>query len=124
MVAGRLKVALLAGASLFALPSEHENFGIAALEAVAAGAPVLLSPHVDLAPDLVKAGLGDAVPLEVSAWRDRLAACLTDRSVLARDPDFAREWVRERYSWKTIAAELDVQYTAVLGSLTGGEPGA
>src|SRR5207245_24431 len=47
-VTGRAKIALLAAARLFALPSEHENFGNAALEALAAGTPVLLSPHVDL----------------------------------------------------------------------------
>ena len=44
LVTGNEKVLLLAGASLFALPSEHENFGIAPLEALAAGTPVLLSP--------------------------------------------------------------------------------
>lgn len=90
-VAGPAKAALLAGARLFALASAHENFGIAALEALAAGTPVLLSPHVDLARDVVKAKLGDVLPLEVSVWRDWLATFLSERE--AASGEAGRAWV-------------------------------
>src|SRR5205823_213207 len=95
MVAGEAKVALLAGARLFALPSEHENFGIAALEALAAGTPVLLSPHVDLAGAVVAADLGCMALLTGEAWRERLASVLAKTAEAAEVTRRARQWVAE-----------------------------
>lgn len=53
-VSGEKKVNLLSQATLVVLPSLHENFGVAVLEAVEAGVPVLVSPEVQLA-DFVRA---------------------------------------------------------------------
>ncbi len=106
-VAGADKSDLLAGAVLFALPSEHENFGIAALEALAAGTAVLLSPHVDLADAVVNAGLGTVLPLAAGVWRDRLRE-LADTSPEAAAA--ARQWARQHYSWNALAARLQQHY--------------
>src|SRR4029453_13858750 len=46
------------GASLMAMPSYQENFGISLIEAMAYGVPVLVSPQVNLAPEIVKTGAG------------------------------------------------------------------
>jgi glycosyltransferase involved in cell wall biosynthesis len=112
-VAGELKTALLTAAELFALPSEHENFGIAALESLAAGVPVLLSPHVDLAPAAAAAGFGAVAPLDAGAWKERLAALLGDSPLPAGDA--ARRWVRANYSWDVLAARLVERYEALRG---------
>jgi glycosyltransferase involved in cell wall biosynthesis len=113
MVGGADKANLLAAARLFVLPSEHENFGIAALEALAAGTPVLLSPHVDLAADATAAGFGAVAPLDVRTWAEQLSERL-------RQPEdeekrrATRAWVAEHYAWEKIAARLEAEYERVL----------
>jgi glycosyltransferase involved in cell wall biosynthesis len=114
LVTGREKALLLAGASLFALPSEHENFGIAALEALAAGTPVLLSPSVDLAEASVDAGVGYASTIDVTVWRERLASLLSDPARLAAAGVSAKRWAAEHYAWERIAGQLVSHYCSVL----------
>ena len=53
---------LYATASCFALLSHHENFGLAAAEAMAAGIPVVVSDQVGLAPDVLRFEAGIVVP--------------------------------------------------------------
>lgn len=109
-VSGRDKIALLAGAELFALPSEHENFGIAALEALAARTPVLLSPHVDLAAAAAEAGLGWIAPLSVSAWSEQLTSLLNGDDLPRRRDTMPWHWVEQHYSWTALAARLERHY--------------
>jgi glycosyltransferase involved in cell wall biosynthesis len=70
---------LLAGARLFAFPSEYEGFGLDPLEAMAAGCPVLTSDGGSL-PEVV----GDAAmvlpPSDRAAWADALVALWTDEA--------------------------------------------
>jgi glycosyltransferase involved in cell wall biosynthesis len=60
---GAAKSDALAEADIFVLPSYHENFGLAAAEALAAGLPVVLSDQVGIAHDVTKAGAGTVVPV-------------------------------------------------------------
>jgi glycosyltransferase involved in cell wall biosynthesis len=54
---------MLASASVLVLPSDHENFGLVAVEAVACGTPALVSREVAVGGMLVDAG--------AAAWIDR-----------------------------------------------------
>lgn len=57
------KKQLYATADCFALLSYHENFGLAAAEAMAVGVPVVVSDQVGLAPDVLMFKAGSVVPV-------------------------------------------------------------
>lgn len=56
MLRGAAKAGAFAACEAFILPSHQENFGIAAVEALAAAKPVLLAHPVNIAADLERAG--------------------------------------------------------------------
>lgn len=58
MLTGEDKWAALYGCSAFVLPSHQENFGIAVVEALACGKPVLISNQVNIWREIESAGCG------------------------------------------------------------------
>ena len=62
MLTGNLKWGALRSAGAFVLPSHQENFGIAVIEALAMGTPVLLSKKVNIWREIVDDGAGFAGP--------------------------------------------------------------
>ncbi len=123
LVTGREKAAILQQASLFALPSEHENFGIAALEALTFGTRVLLSPQVDLADAAVQSGLGHIAPLDVDEWRRNLAVLLAS-TVAPKTAEHGKQWCLQHFAWREIVQVLMQRYYWVLdGCPTSEAPG-
>ncbi|MEP6502061.1 MAG: glycosyltransferase [Betaproteobacteria bacterium] len=62
MLQGDLKWGALRAADVFALPSHQENFGIAVVEALATGLPVLISERVNIWREVVADDAGFAAP--------------------------------------------------------------
>jgi len=58
MVNGAMKWGMLRAAEVFLLPSHQENFGIAVAEALAAGAPALISNKVNIWREILADGAG------------------------------------------------------------------
>jgi glycosyltransferase involved in cell wall biosynthesis len=108
---GEKKAATLANAALLALPSQHENFGLCVMEALAAGVPVLISPNVDLAPEIAAAGAGWIS--DHSQFEDTLASALrspAERTIRGRR---GRE-LAKNYSWDRIAQQLRDLYVEII----------
>jgi glycosyltransferase involved in cell wall biosynthesis len=79
-VFGQEKWAAYRDADVFVLPSQNENFGNAAAEAVAAGTPVIITEKCGIAPLLAnEAGL--VVKHEVQDMADGLTRVLTDQEL-------------------------------------------
>jgi glycosyltransferase involved in cell wall biosynthesis len=102
-------------AAVFALPSVRETcygrriaiselLGLAVLEAMASGTPVVCS-RVGGLPEVVRDGeTGFLVePGDVGELRDRLALLLADRRLARRLGDNARQLVLERFTWERCA---------------------
>jgi glycosyltransferase involved in cell wall biosynthesis len=117
-VSGAAKAELYSAATLFALPSINENFGLTVLEALSAGTPVLSSPHVDLAADAAAAGLAETLPLDSSLWEERLARLPASEPAETEFASRARAWVAASYSWDRISARFIERYGWVLEGRT------
>jgi glycosyltransferase involved in cell wall biosynthesis len=108
-VAGADRVKLLRGASLFALPSYQENFGIAMVEALAAGVPVMVTPGVNLGGDIEAAGAGWVVSRDPSVWRHALLAVTSDDRERQARGTRARDYA-SRFRWSAVARSLAALY--------------
>ena len=109
-VEGERKEELLRGASLFALPSYRENFGLSALEAMAHGVPVLVTPQVNLAQGIEAAKAGWII--ERDNFGRGLDGLLKDEADLTKRGRAAYEFAK-RYSWEKTATELIKLYEEV-----------
>jgi glycosyltransferase involved in cell wall biosynthesis len=112
-VEGATKDLLLQGADLFALTSHSENFGIAVLEALAAGCPVLVTPGVALASFVQQQQLGYVAKLDVTAIAAALETYFQDPQPTKISRQQTRQLILERYSWEQIAAKLSNLYSGV-----------
>jgi glycosyltransferase involved in cell wall biosynthesis len=112
-VAGAAKAALLRSAGVFMLPSLQENFAIAVAEAMACGVPAIVSPAVNLAPDIEREGAGWVTPRDVRSLSGTIARACEDAAGRARRGAAARR-VAERFRWPVVARELGVMYDGVL----------
>jgi glycosyltransferase involved in cell wall biosynthesis len=104
-VDGAKKRALIQHASLFALTSLHENFGVSVLEALASGVPAILSAEVDLADPVREHAAGWVVQPTVEAIRTGLADAFSRPAERSARGAAARKLAR-RFAWPDIAAEL------------------
>jgi glycosyltransferase involved in cell wall biosynthesis len=112
-VHGDSKWDLIRSADLFVMPSYSENFGLAALEAMACGRPVVVTPDVGLARDISEAGAGLVVSNEPGVLGPALAQLLTAPEQRERMAEAART-AADRFSWKTIAAQMETVYTGCI----------
>jgi glycosyltransferase involved in cell wall biosynthesis len=123
-VDGAPKTDLLRRASLFALMSRHENFGISVVEAMARGVPVVVSREVQLAHWIEEAGAGWTVPLDPAAIDAALGAALSDAQARRRNGQAGLALAR-RWRWPIVAGQLTELYRqAAAGTVPGGEPRA
>jgi len=113
LVTGRDKDLLLQGSDLFVLPSFSENFGIAVAEALMAGLPVVITPGIQIAPEIADANAGFIVQGEVEPIADAIAQLLTSAQLRAKLGSNGQKLARSRYSWSTIAQNLASTYKTI-----------
>jgi len=115
-VSGYDKHLLLQGSDVFALPSYSENFGIAVAEAMAAQLPVIITPGVQIAPEIENAKAGLIIEGKQQHLTEAIAQLLQtpqDRQQLGKN---ALQLVRQHYSWRAIAQQLAEAYLKLINS--------
>jgi glycosyltransferase involved in cell wall biosynthesis len=109
-VEGDAKRALLQCARVFALTSQHENFGIAVLEALAAGLPVVISPEVQLSAFVSEHSLGVITEALPSRIAESIVGALDDRVLRERCRKQGPALVSQYFSPRAIGAPLLEMY--------------
>jgi glycosyltransferase involved in cell wall biosynthesis len=106
-------------ADVFVLPSQNENFGNTAAEAVACGTPVLVTDRCGIAP-LVDQRAGLVVPHDCAALQAGLARILDDPAVAARLRAGCKE-VADSLSWEGPLAQMENLYRELISERRGVE---
>jgi glycosyltransferase involved in cell wall biosynthesis len=118
MLTGDAKWGALSGAEAFLLPSHQENFGIAVVEALACGTPVLISDQVNVWREIVGDGAGLSEP-DTAAGTSRLLARWLGMDAKARlaMAAAARQCFQKRY-------EIGASARNLVSVLSGDPPSA
>jgi len=114
-VKGADKFEILLGADAFVLPSRSEGLPVAAIEAMGAGLPVVITPGCNL-PEVAEEGAGLVVPLEPEALAGALEEVFANPARAREMGMRGRRLVRERFAWEVIARQLLGIYS---GTTTG-----
>ncbi|NUQ19862.1 MAG: glycosyltransferase, partial [Gemmatimonadaceae bacterium] len=109
-VTGSEKARLLANADVFVLPSYHENFGVAVLEAIAAGLPAVVSPEVQLSGVVEENRLGAVVPRDARALASGIIGVLADAPLRERCASQGAAIARSLFTLDSVGAKLRDMY--------------
>lgn len=120
---GEERLAALARANVFVLPSYGEGFSVAILEALAAGCPVVITHGCNF-PEVADTGAGMVVNPEVKEVSEALGRVLDDAELARRMSGAAKDLIREKYDQELIAANFVCMYrTLCQGSDESVAPG-
>ena len=112
---GRDRLAALSAADVWALSSHTENFGIAVMEAMAAGCPVAISREVNLAEEVADANAGLVAEAEPRAFAAELLKLLGHPGRRRRLSRAGREFAA-RYDWSEVTPRLLDMYRMAMGA--------
>jgi len=105
MLQGPAKWGAFYGCEAFVLPSHQENFGIAVVEALACGKPVLISDKVNICQEIEAAGVGWVRPDTVQGTKALLEIWLDRRSSLP-DPELVKACYCQHFGVEQAASVL------------------
>lgn len=103
---GDERIAAFTAATVFALLSDFENFGLAVVEAMSAGCPVVVSDKVHLAPDLARADAAVCVGQDSRAAAKEIDRLLAHPEEAAQLGSRARDLVAQEFAPSAVARRL------------------
>jgi len=116
---GRDRIQALVDSTVVVLPSFHENFGIAAVEGMACGKPVLVSDHVDICEVVRDFNLGEVAPLSMEGMAGALGRIVMRQNEWSRIGERARIWAKENCDWVRISEIVFHAYEEILSKNQG-----
>jgi glycosyltransferase involved in cell wall biosynthesis len=117
---GPQKWSAMAAASVFVLPSYSENFGIAVVEAMAAGTPVVISDAVGIHREVADSRAGFVVPCAVEPLAEALQRVLAQPERGREMGRNGRRLVETAFSSAAVGPRLMDLYGELVGGPVGG----
>jgi glycosyltransferase involved in cell wall biosynthesis len=108
------KEALFNNAKLFILPSYSENFGIAVLEAMAAGCPVVVTSEVGVAEIVRESGSGVVINGNSAELGKGIKDLLLDSKQLKEMGEQGMRAVANKYTWAVVAGQMGEVYKKII----------
>lgn len=119
MLLGKDKLAALRDSDLFVLPSHSENFGIAVVEAMACGLPVVISNKVNIWREVAEAGAGIITNCDSHQVAEAILKLLDDRNSREEMGKRGKRLVEKKYTWPKIARQMIEVYKQILENHRG-----
>jgi glycosyltransferase involved in cell wall biosynthesis len=114
LLLGQDKLDALREAAMLVLPSYSENFGMAVIEALACGIPVVISDRVNIWAQVVESGAGLVTPCDATALAGAMLEMLRNPSRRREMGRKGRELVEREFTWDRLAQEVLDAYSGVL----------
>lgn len=116
------RVTALRDATIFCLPSDHENFGIAAIEAMAAGCPTLVSENVGIADAVCDWAAGEVVSRDPAKLGQAIDRWVGDPGLRERASRQARSRALVAFDWDRIAQRWLSHYDRIICKTLAEDP--
>ncbi len=113
LLTGEDKLAAMACADVFVLPSHSDVLGISVLEALAARLPVVITEGCEF-PEVAENGAGFVVEASDKPVAESISALLSDPDLRARMGENGRKLVTEHYTWQATASKIADLYRSLI----------
>jgi len=114
MLSGGEKLAVLRDSDVFVLPSYSENFGIAVVEAMTCGLPVVISNKVNIWREVAGVKAGIITDCDSHRVAEAIVRLLDNRSLRVEMGKRGKKLVEEKYSWPELAKQIIEVYERIL----------
>ena len=108
---GRERLEAMRDAAVFCLPSRQEGFSMGITEALACGAPCVVTRNCNF-PEVTSERLGRETEYDADSIADGLFAVFSDPAEARAMGERGRALVLSRYTWPRIVQEMDALYRA------------
>lgn len=114
MLLGEDMLSALVDAEAFVLPSYSENFGMAVVEAMSCGTPVVISDNVGIYREVRENNAGIVVQANPDSVYSGIKTLLDDRKLRAQISMTGKKMVRDYYDIDVIADQMIKEFDAML----------
>jgi len=114
MLTGRKKLEAYTGSDIFALPSYSENFGMAVVEAMACGLPVIISDQVGIHYEVKDAQAGLVVPCDPGRLAETINNFLDAEGLRQRVKENAEKLIKDKFDINSVADKILKEFQKAL----------